>query len=76
MPVCLSSPSIRGGRRLRRVKEEEEEEEEEEEVEVEEEEEERVEVDSATSDKDLCDVFLFSRDCDRGMCGFATLIRH
>ena len=69
MPVCLSSPSIRGGRRLRRVKEEEEEE-------VEEEEEERVEVDSATSDKDLCDVFLFSRDCDRGMCGFAILIRH
>ena len=47
-----------------------------EEEEKEEEEEERVEVDSATSDKDLCDVFLFSRDCDRGMCGFATLIRH
>ena len=54
----------------------EEEEEEEEEVEVEEEEEERVEVDSATSDNDVCDVFPFSRDCDRGMRGFATLIRH
>ena len=53
-----------------------EEEEEEEEVEGEEAEEGRVEVDSATSDKDLCDVFLFSRDCDRGMWGFATPIRH
>ena len=58
------------------MEEEEEKKENVEEEEEEEEEEERVEVDFATSDKDLCDVFLFSRDCDRGMWGFSTLIRH
>ena len=46
------------------------------EEEEEEEEEERAEVGSATSDNDLCGVLPFSRDCYRGMWGFAILIRH